>query len=232
MPSGWSGDCVCMLRMIASLSTSLGHLRQVFAHLDAGRPWSGSAGTGRRWAGPASCRRCRSGWRRRSSTGGCSVCRVWRPRRRSSANGTGRPSWRTARPPAGHQRPLEEGAAARRVRGVGRQVHGHPPLVQSAASLSEGCRRRRTSSRLMIEPKLRGIQQHPDRLLDQRHRRFRVGRQVGDETLPLLRPRRPAQHRQEQPIDALPPTGRSRSGSCRRGCPSSGGSGDELARCC
>ena len=36
MPPGWSGSDVFMLRMIGQLVDVLGHLRQVFADLDAG----------------------------------------------------------------------------------------------------------------------------------------------------------------------------------------------------
>ena len=91
-----------------------------------------SAGTARRSAGRASCRRCRSGWPRRSSTAGCSACRsscgLGGDR---SASGPGRPSWAGRSPPAGDQRALEEGAAAEVLAG------GHADSWQASSDSGE-----------------------------------------------------------------------------------------------
>ena len=57
----------------------------------------------------------------------------------------------------------------------------------------------------MIEPELRAVQQHPDRLLDQRRRPSASEVRCATKRFALLRLRRPAQHRQEQPVDALLP---------------------------
>ena len=73
---------------------------------------SGSGGTARRSAGRASCRTCRSGWPRRSSTAGCSACRCLRRLGGDRWEWNSPPQLATTSPAAGDQRALQQAAAA------------------------------------------------------------------------------------------------------------------------